>query len=214
MSVYDKVVLQQLETSGLQTSESFQQTTKPAVLRSHCFSRESSSWEFTCTVQAILNGPAPSDVSTLCSVLQLMSWYSKLIPDFANIAPPVRASLQDPNGFSWSEEAEQSLTKVKWLLANCPALALLDPTLHMIVSTDVFDYGLGAILSQVSPDGIERSFASRTLSTAECKYSTVEKEGLACMWAIERCRTYLWGHRFTQCTDHQALTTLLTCWPC
>ncbi len=84
--------------------------------------------------------------------------------------------------------------------------------MHTIVSTDASDYDLGAILSQVGPDGIERTvaFASHTLSAAECKYATVEKEALACVWAVERWRTYLWGRRFTLRTDHQALTTLLT----
>lgn len=29
------------------------------------------------------------------------------------------------------------------------------------------------------------------------------------MWAVEKWRTFLWGTRFTICTDHQDLTTLL-----
>lgn len=104
------------------------------------------------------------------------------------------------------------MTKVKHLLANSPSLVLFGPAMHTIVSTDASDYGLGVILSQVSPDGIECTvaFASCTLSAAERKYGTVEKEALACVWAIERWRTYLWGRRFTLRTDHQALTTLLT----
>lgn len=45
--------------------------------------------------------------------------------------------------------------------------------------------------------------------SAERKYPIVEKEALACVWAVERWRTFLGGRRFTLQMDHQALTTLL-----
>lgn len=102
---------------------------------------------------------------------------------------------------------------------DSPALALFNPELPVIVSTDTSDYGLGAILSQVHPDHSECTvaFASQTLTPDERRYSTVEKEALACVWAFEKWRTYLWGRRFTLSTDHQALTTLLSTrrsWTC
>ena len=112
---------------------------------------------------------------------------------------------------TWTDAAERSFVALKAALANSQALALFDPALPTFVSTDASDYGLGAVLTQLQPDSTERpiAFASRTLSPAERKYSTVEKEALACVWAVERWRTYLWGRRFTLITDHQALTTLL-----
>lgn len=104
------------------------------------------------------------------------------------------------------------LPYVKELLVNSPALALFDPELPTIISTDASDYGLGAVFTQIHPDHTERTvaFASRTLTPTERKYSTVEKEALACVWAVEKWRTYLWGRKFTLRTDHQALTTLLS----
>lgn len=67
------------------------------------------------------------------------------------------------------------------------------------------------MISQLHPDGTERvtAFASWVLTDAEKKYSTVEKEALACVFAVECWRTYLWGKRFTLRIDHQALSTLL-----
>ena len=66
------------------------------------------------------------------------------------------------------------------------------------------------MLSQIQ-GGVERpvAFASRSLNTAEQKYSVGEREALACVWACERWHMYLYGRHFTLRTDHQALTALL-----
>ncbi len=121
-------------------------------------------------------------------------------------SPPLQTPLQ------WSKETVESFDTLKRMLLQSPVLAIYDPSLPTFISTDASDYGLGAVLTQLHPDGFERviAFASRTLSTSERKYSAVEKEALACVWALEKWRTYVWGHRFTLRADHQALTTLLS----
>nr|XP_055067975.1 uncharacterized protein K02A2.6-like [Misgurnus anguillicaudatus] len=205
-------VMQRLRDAGLQINESkchFRQTSLQFLGHTVTAQGIQPDKQHLC---AILQAPAPTDAVQLRSFLGLLSWYSKFIPNFASVVEPLRACLRKDAEFRWSNEAQDSFSEVRQLLVNSPALALYNPDLPTIISTDASDYGLGAVFSQIHPDKSERTvaFASRTLTTPERKYSTVEKEALACVWAVEKWRTYLWGRTFTLRTDHQALTTLLT----
>ncbi|CAH8842890.1 unnamed protein product [Trichobilharzia szidati] len=86
-------------------------------------------------------------------------------------------------------------------------LKLPAPGKQFTVSTDASDYGIGAVLRQT--DGVVE-YASRVLTLAEQKYSTVEKECLAIVWALEKWRPYLIGRRFHIETDHKPLQWLKT----
>ncbi|ROL51121.1 Retrovirus-related Pol polyprotein from transposon 17.6 [Anabarilius grahami] len=209
-----QAVRQRLEEVGLQINfdkSSFNQAS--ILFLGHVISKEGLR-PSPDHLTAIAEAPRPTDMVALRSFLGLTSWFNKFLPNYATVVEPLRqmlrADAQTP--LQWSKETVDSFDTLKRMLMESPVLAIYDPSLTTFITTEASDYGLGAVLTQLHPDGVERviAFASRTLSTSEWKYSTVEKEALACVWAVEKWRTYVWGHHFTLRTDHQALTTLLS----
>ena len=53
-------------------------------------------------------------------------------------------------------------------------------------------------------------FASRSLSSAEQNFSTIDREALAVYFACNKFREYLLGGFFTIKTDHKPLLKLLS----
>jgi hypothetical protein len=84
-------------------------------------------------------------------------------------------------------------------LANDVLLAIPDFSRPFRVTTDASNIAVGAILSQIQEDGTERpvAFASQTLTKQQRKYSTIERETYAIIYALEQFRCYLFGQKFT-----------------
>lgn len=79
--------------------------------------------------------------------------------------------------------------------------------MHMDTSCIV----LGVVLTQVGEGDLDHpiEFASRKLSKAEKNYSTIEHEGLAMVYALEKLKNYLLGRHFKMYTDHSTLKYLV-----
>ncbi len=73
-----------------------------------------------------------------------------------------------------------------------------------------FRHWLGATLTQEQGGNeVTVCCTSHTLTETERHYSTVEKEALVCLWAIEHWEKYLLGLPFTLHTDQHALKQVL-----
>ena len=63
-----------------------------------------------------------------------------------------------------------------------------DPDLPLRLDCDTSTYGVGAVLSHVFPNGVERPIASasRTSTLAEKGYAQLEKEALSLIYGVNK----------------------------
>ena len=163
-------------------------------------------------LDAIEKFPRPVTKKKVRSFLGLTGYYRKFIPGYSTIALPLTDLTKKTarTDVEWTDACETAFNELKRRLMNSPVLKSPDLSLPFILQTDASDRGVGAVLSQISPDGSEHpiSYFSRKLLPRETRYATVEKECLAIKLAIQAFRVYLLGRRFTVQTDHRSLEWL------
>lgn len=163
-------------------------------------------------IRAILQAPAPTNLTQLQAFLGLCNYYSRFIPDFTNAVGPLYRLLKKTVKFHWGPEQQNSFTKIKQSFKSNQLLKMYDPRLETLLETDASSYGVAAVLLQrknsESP-WLPVQFASRTLNDAERNYSNIEREALSVVFGCDKFRMYLLGTKFLIRNDHQPLKKLL-----
>ena len=121
---------------------------------------------------------------------------TKFTKNFASKTASPCAMMKDKMKFVWDKTHQKVYDNFKPEIAKRPTLSAFNSSLNVetILTTALSQYGLAAVLSQVS-NGVEQPiiFVHCTLSDAEKKnYSVIEKETLAV-----HLHTFVWGRRFT-----------------
>ena len=72
-------------------------------------------------------------------------------------------------------------------MSSDQVLAHYDSSLPVRLACDASQYGVGAVLSHLMPDGTERpiAYSSRTLTIAERSYAQIEREAAAIIFGIK-----------------------------
>ncbi|MEJ2229930.1 MAG: pol polyprotein, partial [Nitrospirales bacterium] len=165
-------------------------------------------------IQIIQDFPAPTKHKHVETFLGMCAYYAKFIKGFPQISRPLYQLKGKANEkFAWSELHQKAFETLKAALTSPPVLAHPDYTKPFILHTDASGFSVGAVLSQIQPDGKEHpiAYAGRALKKYELNYSTHDKEALAIKFGVQHFRHFLYGGPpFTVYTDHSALRWLMT----
>ena len=103
-------------------------------------------------------------------------------------------------------------SRLKGLLVSAPVLQAPDFSRPFNLAVDASDVGAGAVLLQRGPDNVEHPvcYFSRKLNSHQRAYSTIEKEALSLVLAIQQFEVYLGSssHPTTVYSDHDPLRFL------
>ena len=123
-----------------------------------------------------------------------MNYYAKFRPNLSSVLSPLHGLLNKGARWCWTKEHEAAFAKCKDLLSAAPVLVHFDVRKKLVLECDASPYGIGAVISH-RIGGIDHpiAFASRSLHDAETRYSQLEKEALAIVFAVRKFHTYLYG---------------------
>ncbi|EYC29726.1 hypothetical protein Y032_0006g3147 [Ancylostoma ceylanicum] len=158
-------------------------------------------------IGAIHKMPHPKDVSQLRAFLGLVNFYGTFVKDLHNIRAPLDALTKKDAVYTWTPECQSSFDRIKATLKSDLLLTHFNPGLPIIVAADASNHGIGAVLSHRFPNGSEKAIyhASRALTPTQQKYSQIEKEALALVFAVQKFHRIVHGRHFTLRTDHKPL---------
>ncbi len=160
-------------------------------------------------VKAVNEAREPENVSETRSFLGLVNFFCRFIPNLATTAEPLRKLTRKEEGFEFGPEQKEAFRKLKRCLVEAETLGFFDVNAKTQVIADASPYGLGAVLVQIQnnePRVI--TYASRSLTPVERRYSQTEREALALVWACEKFHAYVYGLDFDLVTDHKPLQAI------
>jgi len=157
---------------------------------------------------AMEEAPRPTSVRETRRFLGMIGFFRPFIPQAAKLLSPLFDLLKGKRKFAWTDECQKAFERVKAILTRTPVLAHPDYKQPFLLFTDACDTAVGAYLAQEQHDGTTKpiAFFSKRLTGAPTRYSTVEKEFLAVVWAARHFRYYLVGRETKLYSDHKPIT--------
>jgi len=162
-------------------------------------------------IQNILKLARPTSKKQTRSFLGMVGFYRQFLPNLSEISIPLIDLVKKgkPNIVNWGAEQEEAFQKLKSLLSKPPVLRLPDFSRPFVVQTDASEIGVAAVLCQEYNEVLcPVAYASKRLLDRESRYSTIDREALAIVWAVNKFKYFLYGRHFVLDTDHQPLLYL------
>ena len=113
------------------------------------------------------SGRSPRTGSRWSNFLGFINYHRSFIQDLAKTTAPLYELTGPKAKWRWGEEHSKAFSQLKQAMTSVPLLWCPKADEPFILDTDVSDFAIGGVLSQVQ-DGTERpiSFASKVLNSA------------------------------------------------
>lgn len=162
--------------------------------------------------EKIIDFPIPTSVTEVKRFCGFVNFYGKFIENLSTKLYPIYKLLKNNknDAIEWNDECDDSFKLIKRELISPKVLCHFNPKHKIVLTCDASSVGIGAILAHEYPDKSQRpiEYASRVLSPTEQKYSVIEKEALAIVFATKKFYQYLIGKHFYLATDHKPLLAI------
>jgi hypothetical protein len=167
-------------------------------------------------VDAILQIPIPTSKTDIRSFLGSVGFYRRFIPRYSELAAPLTDLLKGGRrgdiSLKWTPQCTVAFEKLRSILAQLPSLKAPDFNHPFEIYTDASEIGISGVLVQTHDEvPYPVGYYSRKLLDRESRYSTVEKELLAIMAALDHFHVYVGFGPLTVHSDHRPLVWLRQC---
>ena len=162
-------------------------------------------------IELIQKLPDPKNVTDVRSFFGHVGFYRRFIALFSAIARPLCRLLALDMPFEGTSKCQTAFEKLKNSLASALIIQSPNWSLPFKLMCDASDYTIGAMLGKMKdkkPYVIY--YARKNFNEAQKNYTTVEKELLAVVFALNKFQSYLVGSLVISFTDHAALKYLFT----
>ena len=163
-------------------------------------------------VAAILAYPEPTTRRELRRFLGMAGYYRCFCKNFSVVVSPLTKLSSPKQPFVWTEECKHAFEGAKSLLCSAPVLAAPDFSRPFTLEVDASASGAGGVLLQLSQDDIDHPvcYFSAKFKKHQLGYSTIEKETLALLLALQHFDVYVGSSPspVTVYTDHNPLVFL------
>ena len=151
---------------------------------------------------------APKTAGEVRSFLGMTNTCHEYIPDYAALTSPLRELTKKNTAFKWQSRHQKAFEQIKKKLTSAPVMAYFDTKKRSLVIVDGSPYGMSTILAQKEHNSHQYkililSYASRSLSPVQKRYSQTDTEGLSLVWGIEHFRMFFIGSEFDAVTTIQ-----------
>ena len=146
----------------------------------------------------------PQNVASPQSFNGMVNYLKKFSPVLSELSEPLRRLCKSGVKWAWESEQQNVFEAIKQVIMGLPVLAYFNKTKKHKIQCNASKKGLGAVLLQESKPV---RYMSRALTETEQRYSNIERELLAIVFALKTEPLHLWQNYNSQ-SDHQPLQSI------